>query len=160
MYILKCVVDSAREVRPEYLNVVNREKALHVFKKTIYEKINKISKFCNLKDVHFEKLLCSLLVLAKNIEGVLFDIMELRMGEKQKEYNKLPLKSIEQIYGAIETNLPDTYVFNKKTVVYILNCITEKCEKYIPPSSLLNEINELHSIERGMFIFDKFNESK
>jgi hypothetical protein len=157
---LKNIIDSARDIRPEYMSSDNgmKEKALHYFKRTINDSISKISKFCRLKDIHYEKLLCSLLVLSKNIEGVLYDIMENRIHEKKKEYDKLPIQNIDQIYGAVETNLPDKYIFNENTVVYVLNCVSQNCVKFIPDKSLLNKINELHPIERGIFLYEKFTE--
>ena len=35
------------------------------------------------------------------------------MKTKQEEYKKMPLKSIEQIYGAIEVNIPNKYIYNE-----------------------------------------------
>ena len=56
-------------------------------------------------------MLCSLLILGKNIEGMLYEAINKKMKEKQKQYSRLPLKSIEQIFAAIETNIEDIYIY-------------------------------------------------
>ena len=54
-------------------------------------------------------------LLEINIEGILYDVITSRMKVKQREYSKMPIQTIEQIYGAIEANIPSKYIFNKKT---------------------------------------------
>ena len=63
------------------------------------------------KNIHYEKLLCSLYVFSRSLEGFLYDTMNNITKIKDKEYARLPLKSIDQIYGVITTNLPDEYVY-------------------------------------------------
>ena len=64
-------------------------------------------------------MLCSLLLLARSTEGILYDIIQARLSEKNEEYNKLPLKSIEQIYAGIEVNLKDKYIFEERGIIEI-----------------------------------------
>ena len=129
LYILKGNVDVAREVRVDYLHRDSRQKAINYFRTSIFERINCVANYCSPKGINFEKMLCSLLCLSKNVEGILFDVVEARMLEKQKTYDKLPLQSTEQIYGAIEANIPDKYKFNDNTTVFVMNCITEDCSR-------------------------------
>ena len=117
IYILKEVVNIARNIRPEYLKKETRADAINIFQKNIYKAINKVSAFCNPKNINFEKFLCALLLLAENIEGMLYDVITTRMQEKQKQYDKLPLQSLEQIYAAIDVNIKDTYTYNKDTIL-------------------------------------------
>ena len=90
------------------------DKAIKYFRQGIYERINCVAKYCNPKNIHFEKMLCSLLCLSKNMEGILYDVITSRMKDKEREYSKMPLQTIEQIYGAIEANIPDKYIYNPK----------------------------------------------
>lgn len=155
LYILKGIVDVAREVRSDYLHRRFRKRAIRYFRKSIYERINCVANYCSPKGIHFEKMLCSLLCLARNMEGVLFDVVESRMNKKKKQYHRLPLQSIEQIYGAIEVNIPDKYKFNSNTVVFVMDCVNEKCERMNLTSEICNNVNSLHSLEKGSYLYCK-----
>jgi len=155
LYILKGIVNLAREVRSDYLQPDGRNNALKWFRNGIHERINCISSFCRPKDIHYEKMLCGLLCLSKNIEGILYDVMDLRMTEKNKQYKKLPLKSVEQIYGAIETNIPNKYEYNENTRVFVMDCVNEVCEKIELTSEDINELNNSHSFLKGSYLYDK-----
>jgi hypothetical protein len=157
LYILKGIVDVAREVRVDYNHVNSRDKAVSYFRRSIFERINHIANYCNPKEIHFEKMLCSLLCFSKNLEGVLFDVIDTRMKNKQKEYDKMPLKSTEQIYGAIEANIQDKYQFNKNTTLFVMNCISEDCSKFELTSDIIDEINSTHSLSKGTLLYSLIN---
>ena len=154
LYILKEIVDTARIIRPDYekkdTSCIN--KAIKTFKDNIFNKVHSIAKFVQLKTVKFEKMLCSLLVLAKNIEGVLYEVMTDKMKDKQAEYKKLPVKNIEQIMGILQVNLPDEYVFDEDTKVCIVNSITNTTETVKIPKKHLKELNQMQSISQGAFL--------
>jgi len=158
IYILKCIVDSARSVRPMYYNSSSRSEAIKTFTHAIYESLNKVSKFCIPKNLHYEKLLCSLYVFSKSMEGILYKIMNERMTEKQKEYNKLPISSVEEIYGVITTNIPDEYEYNNKTKVLVIDNV-KKESNLIESIHVddINNINKLTHMARGCYINDLFN---
>lgn len=160
LHILKCIVDIARDIRASYMDSNTRNTAIKYFRDNVKSKIDEVASFCVLKDLHYEKMLCSLYVFSNNMEGVLFDVIQTRMIEKEKEYNKLPLQSTEQIYGAIECNLPDSYEYNDKTSILIVNSIDNTCNTYKIPREQLENINKLHPMVRGTFIFDLYKSSK
>jgi hypothetical protein len=137
-----------------------RNTAIKHFRDSVKTKIDEVASFCVLKDLHYEKMLCSLYVFSRNMEGVLFDVVSTRMVEKEKEYSKLPLQSTEQIYGAIESNLPDEYNYNDKTTILIINSVNHNCTTYKLPLDQLEYINKLHPMARGTFIFDLYKSSK
>jgi hypothetical protein len=162
LYILKGIVDITREVRVDYLRPgKSREKAIKYFKESIFERVRCVANYCNPKGIKFEKMLCSLLCLSKNIEGVLFDVIEARMLVKETEYKKLSLQTPEQIYGAIEVNIPDKYVFNKNTTVFVMDCISEKCERLelSDDVSLFNKINNTHVLSRGSLLYNLYKKT-
>ena len=105
-------------------------------------------------------MLCSLLCLSKNVEGILFDVVEARMLEKQKRYDKLSLQSTEQIYGAIEANIPDKYKFNDNTTVFVMNCITENCTVLELTPEICEEVNNTHSLSKGMYLYSLYKKNK
>lgn len=154
LYILKGIIDIARDVRADYLNKKAREHALSYFRKSVYERINCVSKYCRPKDIHFERMLCSLFCLSKSIEGILYNVISKRMKDKEKEYSELPLQTIEQIYGVLEVNIESKYIFNEKTVVFVMNCVDENCSRLELTQSQCDEINDLHSLNRGSFLYN------
>jgi hypothetical protein len=154
LYILKGIIDSARTVRSDYYNKDTRESALKKFRHDIYQRIDKVVKYCNTDNIHFEKLLCSLFVLANCIEGVYYHIMENKMERKYKEYDKLPLKTIEQIYGCLDVNFTDNYVYNENTVVMVIDCLNNTNNVYKLTSENIEILNNLHTISRGTYLYN------
>ena len=159
LYILKCIVDIARSIRVDYYNTETRLQAIEYFKIKIFEKIQSIAKFCNPKNLHYEKMICSLYILARNTEGILYKIIKARMIAKEKEYEKLPVRNIEQIYAIIDVNIPDEYEFNSNTVIHIFDSIKETSSKiYDLSEENISNINSIHSLGRGTFINQLFNQ--
>ena len=156
LYVLKGIVDSARFVRAAYSDLETSVEAVATFRGQVLKRLDSVSKFCNIKKLHFEKLLCSLLVLSKSIEGILYDVIESRMAEKQKEYDRLPLQSPEEIYGALDANITDNYVYNSKTSICIVNSHTKETVLYKIPEEHLTKINGMNTITRGTFIYDLY----
>ena len=159
LYILKGVVDSAREVRPSYMQKKYRKQAVQEFSNFVFERISEVSKFCNPKNIQYETLLCSLIMLSKCIEGVLFDYINTRVEEKQKEYDKLPLKSVEQIYAALEVNIKDTYKYNKETKICVFDCINKKTEILYLNTKQIQNINNTKSICKGTKLYNIYKNS-
>lgn len=154
LYILKGVVDAARYVRAAYYVKESRTTAVVDFTRLVNESINQVSKFCQPKKLRHERLLCTILMLVKCIEGILYDVIHCRMKEKELEYSKLPLKSTEHIYAAIEANIPDEYEFNVKTKVLVMNAMEETYSLFDFPKDQVDIINEIHPMARGTYIYD------
>ena len=78
LYILKAIVDCANMIRVDYMGKDKELKnnALEYFKLCVYQKINSIMKYCNPKNINFEKLLSSLFFLVTCMEGVLYEVMQ------------------------------------------------------------------------------------
>ena len=160
LYILKEVVNLTRDVRSYYIDNNTCEKALSIFRTGIHEIIEKVSQFCRPKKINYEKLLCALILLSKNIEGILYDIINARMIEKEKEYSKMPLKNIEQIFGAIDVNIPDIYKYNKETVFVIMDRINKNYNLYEMPEDEIDTINSMNNMYRGTYIYDLYENHK
>lgn len=160
MYILKGVVDAAQQVRVDYMRKESREHALKYFRQVIYERIDKIAKWCKPKDVQYEKMLCGLLCLSRGIEGVFFDILKGQKLKKEHEYQKMPLRNIEQMYAAIDVNIPDRYKFSPKTTVMVLNANTEDCDIFKPTKDLIRRMNSTESICRGTELYGIYKKSQ
>jgi len=157
LYILKGMVDTARTIRSDYLSTNYRQKAVLFFKKSVYERINCVCKYGNPKSIHFEKMLCSLYCLSKNIENILYKILKERNEPKKLEYSKVPLQNIEQIYAALEVNLPTHYIFSSITTITVIDSIQEKKYNVMLTNPQLQEINKLHPLVRGSYLFSILN---
>ena len=107
-------------------------------------------------NIDFEKFLCSLLLLAENIEGVLYDVINARMAEKQKQYDKLPLQSLEQIYAAIDVNIQDTYKYNKDTIFCVIDVENETNHLFEIPEDEIDNINQLNNLSKGCYVWDLY----
>ena len=156
IYILKNIIDTARYVCAAYNDSDTSKEAIKIFKHRILKCVDKVAKFCNLSGIHWEKLLCSLLVLSKNIEGILYEVINIRVNAKKIQYDRLPLQSPEQIYATIETNLQTKYFYNENTSVFIMDVEKQTGKVYKIPISELNTINKLPSIARGTYIYDLY----
>jgi len=157
IYILKGVVDSARNLRSDYIDINTRKEAVNNFRKDVYTVIDKVAKFCKPKEIDFDRFLASLLLFSQNVEGILYDVINSRMIEKEKEYQKMPLKNIEQIYGAIDINIPDSYKYNKDTIFIILDCINKDHKIFEIPQEEIENINLMKNMFRGTYINDLYN---
>ena len=141
LYVLKCLVDSAKKCRNDYYVEEFREKALSTFRKDIYEAVASVSKFCSPKHVQYELMLCALYNFANCMEGVIFKSMAKTIKHKNREYKKMPVDDIHDIINIININIPSVYVYNAKTKIHVLNSITKNT----------------HQIELNQYIIDKLN---
>lgn len=149
LYILKGIVDSARTVRVDYYKKESRKHAIDFFRISLHERINSVVKFCRPKNIHYERMLCSLLLLAKGMEGMFYNLVKDRMNYKSKQYEKLPLKSIEEICSVIEINIEDEYQFNEKTSVMIIDAQNERCHTVDVDDEIIQEMNSIETVCRG-----------
>lgn len=156
IYVLKNVISSIRDIRPLYFDPVRREEAVSTFKNSVYNAIEKVSKYCRPKKVNYEKMLCSAILLAQCMEGVLYDIINARMETKKREYQKMPLNSIEQMFAAIDINIPSEYKYTDDTIFVILDAVEEKHQIFNMPKGEAGNINSMKNIFRGPYIWDLF----
>lgn len=165
IYILKCMVDFAREVCADYQHEETREKALYYFRTSLISKIETIAKFCKLKDLHFEKLLCSLLCMARRLEGLFHVHIEKRMSEKLESYKKIKLQTPAEVYEVIDYNIEDEYVFNENTKILVLDSV-KKSKEIVKITDLKNyekiitNLNSTKSIFRGNILYKNFKKFK
>lgn len=103
------MIISTNKNREEYTNDSTRDKAVNSFKNDILKAIDQVAKYATIK-LNWEKLLCSLLCLSKNIENYCYEKMEKLCHDKNKDYKKylylLLLKSINQLKQIFQVNLP------------------------------------------------------
>ncbi len=161
LYILKNIVDYARENRSSYINETMRESTVIKFKKYIYEIIDKISKYCKLDNINWELLLCSLYELSKNIEGYFYYKRNKLKSIRDKYYKELKFKSSVDIIKKIEKEFPNKYEFNNKTVLNIYNLKDRTMEKIdnLHPDTIYM-LNTIKTEYQGELIYKLIKEKK
>jgi hypothetical protein len=160
LYVLKGIVNIARDVRSDYSRPHTREKAIKYFAAELFSIVHKVADYCNPKNIHYEKLLCSLLCLGKCIEGVIFETMEKLMKNKQKDYKKLPVDSVEHIYGILETNIPTKYSYNENTIIVVMDCIKEKSDSFTLSPQQCKDINQQYPLSQGIQLYSLYQTNK
>lgn len=157
LYILKGIVDFAREVQHDYLNDEKRNDAIGYFRRCLHERINKVTSFCSPKNIHYEIMLCSLLEFSRKMEGFLYNIIKNTMNTKNKEYNKLKYKSVQQIYKVIEDTIPEEYVYNDNTKLFVFDTVKQKTLVIKIPQQKIQHINSITNTEKGRFLYNIIN---
>ena len=150
LYILKGIVDVAREVAADYAAGIPT--AVLYFSRSVQERINVMADYCTPEDIHWEKMLCSVLCLARNIEGVMYDVVSTRMREKERRYDKLPTRTIEATYGIVEANLPSEYEFSRNTAVYVIDVRKGSCSPMHITDRDIRACNNMHSLNWGSYL--------
>ena len=155
LWILKCIVDSARKHKESYLQ--NNEDGLTQFRRDIHQAIMKVSKFCSPRQIHYEKMLVSLYNFASCAEGYFYNFMEKKMKKKYDEYKDIPVHGILDIIRILSCNLEDKYVYNENTKVIVIDIGNETQH----PMETLNletisTLNELAPELRGDYFYSLY----
>lgn len=157
LYILKNVVEAAKYIRVEYIEgeVVDTVK---VFKKMVCDAVDSVSKFCKMKDVDYDKMLCSLLILSTSMEGVMYEEMNKISTEKEEQRVGMSVTSTEHIYGMVDLNIDSDYTYDKDTIVFAIDCDRKKSITFSLTEDESSEINKAHTFYRGTLMNKIYNE--
>ena len=161
MYIFKCIIDAARDVKEMYIVSSRRKDAITSFQRKVHAACSDVASFCKPKGVNYEKLLCSIYVFANCCESLLYDIVDEKNMEKTEEYKLLELTSPEHIFGAIDVNIPSNYRFNKDTKVYVFDR-NMRSRAYMEklPDELIRDINASHTLIKGSILYEYYATTK
>jgi hypothetical protein len=153
-HLFKLLVGYARQYRGSYLRGGDeRQWAILQFKQAFLTKFSKLVQYFN-PAVHYEKLLCSLIITAQCVEGLLHEYIETRWNEKVGQYAELPLQSPSQYLKAFDVNFPTPVKFTRGTIVRIVDCLRKK-EYTTPlhPQHIL-ELNALPERSKASALYD------
>lgn len=156
LYIFREMINIADELKNDYMDDDIRDETVRKFKKRLLNTIDSIAKFCNPK-LDFEKLLCSLYIFSRQMEGVLYEVMEERMKVKNKEYHKMKIHYANEMYEAIEVNIPTQYQVDSDTIIYIYDAENEVSRMVKVPIEYLEELNSLSNLERSRYLYQLYN---
>jgi len=159
IYIFKKIVDSARKVKQMYHSGTDgRIEAVRTFKADVLDVMRSVADFCSPKNIHYEKLLCSLYCFANASQRILYDVIEVKNAETTEQYSELPLTTVEQIYGAIETNISHNYQYDESSIINIYNSYNETSSSLSDlPSELIEILNSAHPLLQGSILYEYSN---
>jgi hypothetical protein len=161
LYILRAIVDSARSVEDLYLSEEEgmRKKAIDKFRLNVIATFQTVTKFCSPKKIHYERLLCSLFSFADCASGCLRKIIDSKVDIKAQEYSSMPISTIGEILNILSVNLEDTYKFNKKTNVIVLDSLNKSKHSVSDLKAIeIEQINKLPWFMRGNLLNDMLNQ--
>ena len=159
LYILKCIVNSAKKIKVEYIEDSTRPNAVRTFKTDILEAISTITKFCNPTGIRYEHMLCSLYSISNCIEGMLYKYIDKRVEKKTAMYkNIIPTSNIDFV-NIIDVNFEDRgYKYSDKTIVNIFDSVKKLNKKIFITPSQANILNSLPAGLRSEFVYDLYND--
>ena len=160
LYIIKQLCHLARIAMPMYSNNTTRSKALSDFKCSLHMELGNVAKYCNPKKLHYERLLCGLIILS----GCLESFCASAVSEKQRlrSYDNLPLQTMAELYGAIDVNFETPFTFNKDTAIYAFDLrnntrFTYTLSTHDDHDDIISQLNKTHTLFRGSILYDKKN---
>jgi hypothetical protein len=88
---------------------------------------------------------------------MLYKLINNKTNEKKQKYKNIKLQELEQIYAAMEINVPTNYEFNKQSRIYIFDCDNERRDVIKDlPDYMIDFLNETHQLMRGCVIYDYY----
>lgn len=160
LYIFRGMVDIARPLRTRYLNIETRTETIRTFKNELFTAVSNVAKYCTLQTVQFENLLCSLFAFGEQLEFQLHRLLKKTMKTKLKKYQKMEIQCIEHMYTIFDVNFKDSYKFNDRTVIHVLDAQSET-RSIIELSNVddvIDELNEMPQFSRGQFLHSLYKE--
>jgi hypothetical protein len=158
LYILKRIVDSAKDVRADYIDDTKRPGAVRKFKNDVLEAISSIAKFCNPQGVKYELMMCSLYSLANCIEGMLFKYIETRVEKKTSMYKNIIPRSNIDFVNIIDVNFEDrSYKYSDKTIINVFDSTKKVHKKIFINEDQARSLNSLPASLRSDFVHELYN---
>ena len=156
LYILKGIVDAAKNVKILYSNPETQSEAITKFGRDVTACIHSVTKFCSPKKLHFERLLCALLSFEENAEGFLYKIVEKQMKEKEEHYRNVVLQSISQMVSMLVVNMHDSYEYSPDTTIIVMDAQNESRSIFRLDEEQCEVINDLPPYFKGFVLKEYF----
>lgn len=153
LYIFKKMVDAARSVLDMYSAKETMNEATKIFRLSVMETIDQVAKYCKPR-VDWDKLLCSLIVFSRQMEGVMYDHITPRLKEKEEEYEDMEVKNQTEIYEALEVNMPSLFNFDEKTNIYVWDHHAKQSRSFTLSKRFVEKLNrENDTLARSKMLY-------
>ncbi len=154
LYILHHLICIAKSIKLLYMAEETRAQSIQYFSNNVFGIINPVSKFCRLKRVNWEILLCALYVIEEQLGGQLFFLLDKAMRYKSIEYSQLEFQSVQHIYGLIDILFPIYFKGTEETLLVLYNCVNKQTDEYDLSAEEWEIVNEEHPLTKGMAIWE------
>jgi len=152
-YVLKELIDAARDQRHLYMDASTRKVAVRNVRSYLFSVIDSIAEHCSVENLSVDKMLCSLFVFTRCMEGVLYEAMETYMDEKMKDYESLTYNQVEQIAAVIMKKIELSAEFSEGQTITIINSISRRSFNHSLTAAQARVLNERPAVERGAALF-------
>lgn len=163
LYTLRNIIDTARPLKDAYMDESTRRQAVTYFENQILYEVNTVVRFCRLREVDFEKLLCSMFAFGEQLEFQLYHLLNKHMKSKLTKYKAMDVQCIEHMYAILDMNFADTYKFNNRTTVYVLN-YKDKTRGVLDFSDvdddILSALNKTPHYSQGMMLYSLYQDEE
>jgi hypothetical protein len=160
LYVLRNMMDIARSLRDKYMDKDTRDFAIMMFQRELFTVIQKVAKFCVLRNVHFDNLLCALYTFAEQLEYQLHRLLSKYVKRKMLSYQNMTIQSMEHMYAVIDMNFKDSYKYNDRTRVYIWDSVNETRSVVHLSDFSQEEIDQINSLPHctiGTYLYKYFS---
>lgn len=127
LYFLKNMIEVVRGLKDKYVDKTTSKEAVNYFTACVNDILRSIINFADIKNVNYERLLCSTILLGKNIEGIYYEFMKNRQTKRVKIFKNVPFKKHIDVFNEIRKEFDMEYIMNSNTVVMHIDSINEKC---------------------------------
>lgn len=142
IYMFKEVINHARNIRSYYINRETTNDAIITFKNSVINSLYNLIKFVRISiPINYESILCSILIMGRSIEGILYDLMLIRSREKGRQERAIKY-SLEELYYFIDYKFQTECIFNTESKIYGINIPSETRINISLNEKQLSMINE------------------
>jgi len=150
--MLKTIVDNAKIVKAEYMNIETRGVAVSKFKVAVETEMTRISKYC-LPRINYEMMLCSLYSLAYCYAGLLKRYLDATYNKITETYDLIVPKTGNEIVEIFNINFEDKYMYSSESVINVYDSVGEKTTHLQLLPEEVEKINSLPHYAKGEYVY-------
>ena len=150
--MLKIIVDSAKLVKKEYLNVDTRDSAVSKFKLAVETEFTRISKYC-LPRINYELMLCSVYSTAYCYTGRLKRYLDNTYDDISKTYTNIVPENGNEIVEIFNINFEDKYIYTVESIINVYDSVNKKTIQFKLLTEEIEKINKLPHYAKGEYAY-------
>ncbi len=162
LYVFRCIMDAALELRDMYFEGRVDEAVLQ-FQRRIFDAVNTVAKFCTMKNVHYDVLLCAVYALGEQLEYQLQEKLQTYLTRKRSEYQKMRIQSLDYMFAILDVNFKETYTYHDRTRIHVMDMEKGTTRVYScseETSEFLETLHQLPHYARGNFLVRHYAEKE
>jgi len=144
-YILKLIVVQVVKYRTSYLKGGEESAwAILEIKKHFLEEYTQLVNY-HVPSVDYEKMICSLLMIAECLEGLYYDYLKRRHEEKDKQYEIMRCKDMLEFYKILDYNFPckNAKPLSLKSNIFVIDHVRQQSKTISLTKENLNACEKL-----------------